>query len=482
MCQSSKVSLSIFLTCAIALPALAADPDVAVTVYRSDSDALFVGGGSPVADGYAIVHERRSVELTGGRQSLSIDGLPTTLDPEAVALEIGEAKILAQRVLSAGDSGTLAAHRGERVEVTTMNSSPVSGVLVGVDGDGISLRDDNGSVRYVREFASVRFLESTGRSGSVLQVTVDASAGSLPATLTYPTSGLGWRAAYSALLESSSSCRLRLDALASIANRSGRDYDAAALKLVAGEPNRVKDISAQKFAMDSVTVSGSRMSEMPAQSSLGDFRVYTLASKLDLPDASVTQAPLYASRELDCERTWLFENGQRWTPDKPYIVPGNEGRNSGAVVSQLQFKAAENLPAGTLRVLTRDADNRIEFVGEDRVADTGQGRSVSLTLGNAFDLTGSRERSAFSVDRGAYQMNEAFRITLENTGEQARTVIVREHPYRWRNWTLASSSQKPANQSPDTLDFAVSVPAKSKVNLDYAIDYSWVAGDEEAVL
>ncbi len=473
----SRTCLSTFLTIATALPALAADQDVAVTVYRSDSDALFVGGGSPVADGYAIVHEDRLVELTGGHQSLIIDGLPTTLDPEAVALEIGKAQILAQRVLSAGDSGTLAAHRGERVEVTTVNSATVSGVLVGVDGDGISVRDENGSVRYVRNFASARFLESNGRSGSVLQVTVDGSAGSLPATLTYPTSGLGWRAAYSALLESSSGCRLRLDALASIANRSGRDYDSAALKLVAGEPNRVKQTGPQPVMMKSMAMEGSTDS-MPAQSSLGDFHVYTLASKLDLPDASVTQAPLYASRELDCERTWLFENGQRWMPDKPYIVPVDEGRGSGAVVSKLQFKAAENLPSGTLRVLTRDADNRIEFVGEDRVADTGQGRSVSLTLGNAFDLTGSRERTGFSVDRAAHQMNEAFRITLENTGEQARTVTVREHPYRWRNWTLASSSQKPAKQSADTLDFLVSVPPKSKVNLDYAIDYSWLAGDE----
>ncbi len=475
--QSSKMCLSLFLTSAIALPALAADQDVAVTIYRSDSDALFVGGGSPVADGYAIVHERRTVQLTGGRQSISIDGLPTTLDPEAVDLEIGEATILAQRVLSAGDGGTLAAHRGERVEVTTINSATVSGVMIGVDGDGISLRDDSGGVRYVRNFASVRFLEPTGRPGSVLQVTVDGGAGTMPATLTYPTSGLGWRAAYSALLEPSTGCRLRLDALASIANRSGRDYDAATLKLVAGEPNRVKQTGPQPGAMRAMAMEASA-DAMPAQSSLSDFRVYTLANSLDLPDASVTQAPLYASRELDCERTWLFENGQRWAPDKPYIVPGNDGRSSGTVVSKLRFAAAENLPAGTLRVLTRDADNRIEFVGEDRVPDTGQGRSVSLTLGNAFDLTGNRERTAFSVDRASHQMNEAFRIMLENTGEQARTVTVREHPYRWRNWSVASSSQKPAKQSADTLDFAVSVPAKGKVNLDYAIDYSWVAGDE----
>lgn len=477
MRMSLLAGLTIVILIGTASTLYAADEDIAITVYRSDSDSLFTGGGSPIADGYAIVHERRSLELKGGRQSISIDGLPSTLDPEAVTLEIGGVKILAQRVLSASDSGTLAAHRGERVEVTTVHPAMVSGVLIGADGDGISLRDDNGSVRYVRDFASVRFLESTGRAGSVLQLTVDGSAGSFPATLNYPTSGLGWRAAYSGLLEPGSGCRLRLDALASIANRSGRDYDSAALKLVAGEPNRVKQTGPQQGAMRSMAMEASPES-MPAQSSLADFRVYTLANHLDLPDASVTQAPLFESHEMDCERIWLFENGQRWAPEKPYITPGNDVRSSGAVVSKLQFKAAENLPAGTLRVLTRDADNRIEFIGEDRVADTGQGRSVSLTLGNAFDVTGSRERTAFSVDRAAHEMNEAFRITLENTGEQARTVTVREHPYRWRNWNLGSSSQKPTKQSADTLDFAVNVPAKSTVNLDYAIDYSWLVGDE----
>ena len=65
------------------------------------------------------------------------------------------------------------------------------------------------------------------------QVSLDvADAGTKPATLTYPTSGLGWRAAYAALLDDSgNSCKLRLDALASIANRSGRDYAGTTIKL-----------------------------------------------------------------------------------------------------------------------------------------------------------------------------------------------------------------------------------------------------------
>jgi len=56
-------------------------------------------------------------------------------------------------------------------------------------------------------------------------------------------------------------------------------------------------------------------------------------------------------------------------------------------------------------------------------------------------------------------------------------VTVREHPSRWREWTLASSSTKPSKQSPDVLEFKVSVPAGGKATLDYAVHYRWAAGE-----
>jgi len=52
---------------------------------------------------------------------------------------------------------------------------------------------------------------------------------------------------------------------------------------------------------------------------------------------------------------------------------------------------------------------------------------------------------------------------------------VREHPNRWREWKLASSSIQPDKQTTDTLEFRVAVPANGKATLDYAVHYSWTA-------
>lgn len=458
-----------------AAAAMAADPSI--TIYRSDSDSLFESGSAPIADGHAIVHEQRTLQLGGGQQTLVIDGLPAMLDAEAVAIDLGKSgHVLAQRVVSAGDAGALSAHRGEHVQIFGSSGTLITeGVLVAVDGENLGIRGSDGRISYVRDFSRVEFPPGTGLPGSTLQVVVDGHAGATLTTLTYPTAGLGWRAAYSALLHEGAECTLRLDALASIANRSGRDYPAATLKLIAGAPSFAKSSGGPRpMAMKAMSAPAG----MPEQSALGDYRSYAIDGGLDLPDASVTQVPLYAGKELPCERTWLFENGGAWFPPKPMLAPEIQPDGTGPIASQLRFVATENLPSGNLRVLTLDHDGSTELLGENRIGDVSKGRDVDVNLGVAFDLSGKRERTTFSTDKVAREMNEGFRITLANSGNVARRVTVREHPNRWRVWSVLSSSQKPDKQTPDLLQFQVTVPANAKATLDYVVRYAWAATDE----
>ena len=470
-----RFSLSI-LAMLVTAGATAAGTDPALTIYRSDSDTLFEPGSAPIADGHAVVHERRMLQVGSG--SAVIDGLPAMLDTEAVSIDLGGAgRVLAQRVVAAGDAGALAAHRGERVQVFGDDGKPIAdGVLVALDGDNIGIRGANGRISYVREFARIDFAEGAGLPGSTLQLAIEGKPGAVAAELTYPTSGLGWRASYAAhLIGPDDGCRLRLDALASIANRSGREYSGAQLKLVAGAPSFARYGGPRMMAAKAMSAEAAPAAP-PAQSALGDYRSYAIGGSLDLPDASVTQVPLYASRELDCERRWLVEaGGGGWFPPKPMLAPEGFQSGSGPVQSQLGFIAVENLPGGNLRVMTRDSDGRSELLGEIRIGDTPKGRTVDVELGQAFDLVAARERTVFSVDRGAREMNEGFRITLTNTGETARTITVREHPNRWRAWTLLTSSRKPDRQTPDLLEFRVAVPANGKSSLDYTVHYAWTA-------
>lgn len=453
----------------------------AITLYRSDSAALYAStGDGSVDDGYAVVREQRMLPLVAGTHDVVIGDLPNALDAEALALGFpdGHAKVISQRLLLAqGANAALTGLVGRSVDVLGSNGeSLASGTLLRAS-DGLLIRGVTGTT-LVRNYSAVRSSGGDFPLGSSLSLRVDAArAGSTRAVLSYPTSGLGWRAAYVATLQPGNSCRMQFESRASIANRSGRNWHDAQVTLIAGEPNMAK-ASAPRPMMAMARGYSAKADAMPQQDSIGDYRSYALPGAVDLPDGSVSQVPLYASRTMDCTRTALYENGGSYLPPQPIVNRDFNQGGGSAIVSTLKLKAFDSLPAGYLRVLTADKHGTPQFIGEGRIDDTPKGSDATITLGTAFDLRAERERTTFSVDKAGRTMDEAFRISLSNAGDNVRTVTVREHPGRWRQWTLASSSSKPSQQTPDTLEFRVDVPANGKAVLDYAVRYSWTADEQ----
>lgn len=453
-----------------------------LTVYRSDNAGLYASQGNGDVDaGYAVVHEQRVLQLTAGVHDLTIGDLPTLIDPEALALGFpgGGARVISQRLLLArGSDASLAGLSGRQVEVLGANGGTLaSGTLVRA-GDGLLVRDDRGTTTLIRHYAAVRSRGAAFPTGASLSLRVDTSrSGQRQAVLSYPTAGIGWRAAYVATLQPGANCRMHFEARASIANRSGRDWRNIQLTLIAGAPRFAKS-SAPRPMMAMVRGASAESATLPRQAALADYRSYTLPSAVDLPDGSISQVPLYAGRRIACQRTALFENGNAWLPPQPMLSRNFNQNAGGPIISTLSLHAFDSLPAGYLRVLTEDRHGTPQFIGEGRIDDTPKGGDATITLGTAFDLRAQRTRTRFEVDKAGRTLEEAFRIELSNAGDSPRTVTVREHPNRWRQWTLLSSSSKPSQQTTDSLEFRVKVPANGKTHLDYAVRYHWTADQQ----
>jgi hypothetical protein len=478
--RRNVVGLAIALSCG--LPLAYATDGTSITLYRSDSPALYASnGGNNGDDGYAVVREQRSVALQSGVHDLVLGDLPEHLDAEALALGFpgGEAKVISQRLLlGQGTNAALTGLTGSDISVLGDNGQPLAnGTLLRAGDDGLVVRGSNGTT-LIRQYAAVNTQGGNFPTGSSLRLRVDASrGGNANAVLSYPTSGIGWRAAYVATLQAGNACSMQFESRASIANRSGRDWNGAHLTLIAGEPNFAKASAPRPMMMMAAKVSVAA-NAMPEQSSMADYRSYTLPAPVDLPDGSISQVPLYAPRTLGCERTALYENGGNWMPPQPMLNVDFNTDSNNAIISTLRFNAFDSLPAGYLRVLSADRNGVPQFIGEGRIDDTPKGSDAMITLGTAFDLRGKRERTSFHADRNGRTMDEAFRITLTNAGDTARTVTVREHPNRWREWSVTSSSVKPSKQTTDTLEFRVEVPANGNAVLDYQVRYTWSADQQ----
>lgn len=461
--------------------ALAAD-HARLTIYSADNDALFSGSSQGTLDaGHALVHEQRVLNVAAGNHEVRIGGLPATLDPEAVAVGFGPGStvnVLGQRVVLANASagGALDGAIGSQVEVQSSGGG-FTGELLGASDNGVLIRTSDGKVHLVHDYTSVTLPADAVSGGSSVSLDIDAkSAGQRDALLTYTTSGLGWRAAYTATLQGGSACRMQFKPQASIANRSGRDYDGADVQLVAGQPN-LGNRGVRMYSMAKAPVPMAAEA-MPAQASLGDYRSFTLAGAVSLPNGTVTLTPLYPAQALDCAREYVIEDGNAYFPPKPNTNDyGAQDYQDRPIASTLVFTAPDALPAGTLRAWIADRNGAPTLLGEGNVADTPKGQRVSVQLGESFDLRATRERTAFHVDANAHTMTEAYKVTLTNGGDAAHTVTVREHPNRWREWNLASSSIKPSKQTPQLLEFKVPVPANGSATLTWTVRYTWTARD-----
>ena len=464
----------------------------AVSIYNgasSNGDALFevpdADAGAP--GGYAIVRDRRQLDLSNGINVLQVNDVAHWLDPGAVSVRLlgdaGGAEILSQRFENEPLSLDALAqrHLGHTVEIVSASGAAggttISGILLSNVG-GLSVRLADGRVTTVTEFIRVTFPDLPKGLSATPTLRWDVAAkkaGTQNFEIVYPTQGLGWRAEYSAWLAPGEGCKADFAAWAQIANRSGTDFHNAQVKLIAGEPHRVAQVHRlQPMMMAKTRVSGSPIQAVDTGNA-GDYHEYTLDAPVDLASGSLLRVALFPAQPLPCRRQYLFEASRlRANPGMAPITERSYGLDEHLPVrSTLGLHIDRALPAGRVRVIEDASDGAPEFVGEDQIGHTPRGEPITIDLGDAFDLRGERSQTDYRIDKDKRTLDESFAIGLVNRSAHAQTVTLREHLYRWTQWNIVQSSTKYEKRNADTVDFKLDVPANGDAKLTYTVQYQW---------
>src|ERR1700730_10276149 len=223
-----------FLLPASATSATAADRALSLTIYTDD---------------LALVQDRRDVELTGGRQRLEFRDVSAQIRPETASLTASDISIVEQNfdfdlLTPAKLMEKAVGHEVTIVRVNTATGAETreqalvlatnGGVVLKIGQRIEVLRDDGLPVRVIFDQVPENL-----RARPTLSVTViGGRAGTRPATLSYLTPGLGWKADYVALYNETDS-KIDVQGWVTLTNSSGTTYDNAQTLLVAGSPSQV---------------------------------------------------------------------------------------------------------------------------------------------------------------------------------------------------------------------------------------------------
>jgi hypothetical protein len=310
------------------------------------------------------------------------------------------------------------------------------------------------------------------------------------AEISYVSGGMSWEADYNIVVADGPQ-KNKYDLLDMVGwitmhNQSGRTFENARIKLLAGDVNKLQLPAAagRMYAAEAKAVMNDAMQPVVREKSFDEFHLYTLQRPATLHDQETKQVEFVRSTGIQSLRLYVYDGAQ--TGQYGYYSPEQvrEDQNYGTLSNpkvwvMQEFKNAESnhlgiaLPKGRLRFYRRDTDGSLQFVGENTIDHTPKDETIRVFTGNSFDIVGQRKRTNYHVDSAHNWMDESFEIRVRNHKKEPVNVRAVEHLYRWTNWKLTEQSQQYHKNDAQTIEFPVSIAPDGEQVITYTVHYSW---------
>lgn len=313
--------------------------------------------------------------------------------------------------------------------------------------------------------------------------------GKFDAEISYVAGGMSWQSDYNIVVSDNPKGKtdlLDMVGWITMRNQSGKTFENASIKLLAGDVNKIQAATpaARAYGAMNKAMADERMEAVVREKSFDEFHLYTLARATTLHDQETKQVEFVRSTGIRAQRLYVYDGAQvsqygyynleQIRQDQSYGTQSNP-----KVWVMEEFKNAEAnhlgiaLPKGKLRFYRRDTDGHLEFVGENVIDHTPKDETIRIFTGNSFDVVGERKRTNYRVDSARNWMDESFEIRIRNHKKEAVTVRVVEHLYRWTNWKLTEQSHESRKTDAQTVEFPVTIAPDGEQVITYTVHYSW---------
>ena len=305
--------------------------------------------------------------------------------------------------------------------------------------------------------------------------------GKFDAEVGYITGGFDWSASYN-LVSPEKGDIVDLVGWITMNNQSGKTFENAKIKLLAGDVNKIQPQNrplVAGFARKAMMMDGM---EAPAvtEKAFDEFHLYSIARPTTLHDHETKQVEFVHAEKMYAPTIYVYDGAAGYQFYGLNYDQGWGTSDNKKVLVQREFKNAETnqlgiaLPKGKLRFYRRDDGGQLQFVGENEIDHTPRNETVRVTTGNAFDLVGERKQTNFHVDTADKWIDETFEIKLRNHKKDAPVEIrVVEHLYRWSNWNITAKSDDFVKKDSQTIEFRVPVKPDEEKTVTYTVHYSW---------
>lgn len=472
-------------------------------------------------ENFAVVRERVPLDLKAGENAVTFTGVTVHLEPDSVVLRDprGEVDlaILEQsyRADTISQGLLLSLYEGKEIDFLIRDQNAKEYVVKGrVIRSGYT-PNTGAAAMYGQQYlqrqqalgqrAGTPIIEVDGKLRfslpgeplfpplsddailkPMLSWTIAASeAAKLEAELSYITGGMSWQAAYN-LVAPEKGNRVDLVGWVTIDNQSGKEFENATLKLMAGDVSKLQPGEGRdRYAVQDMMAMRAEMAPQVTEKAFDEFHLYSLPRPTTLRDREMKQVEFVRATGIEAATIYVYDGAalaqyRGWNPEMIRNNPEYGTQSNPKVWVMREFKNSDEnglgvpLPKGRMRFYRRDdADGRLEFTGENTIDHTARNETVRVYTGDAFDVVGERKRTNYQMSARQDWADESFEIRVRNRKTEPVDVRVVEHLYRWVNWEILEQSHDFEKTDAQTVEFRVNVPADGEVVITYRVRYTW---------
>ena len=461
---------------------------------------------------FAVVRQDLPLDLKSGENQINVNDITMHLEPDSVILRDPTGKhamhVLEQnyRADPVSQFSLLSLYEGRTIDFELPDHSTVKGKVVrsgyvrpdyfNMNGYGQNYPPQEEAI--VEVAGQLRF----GLPGTPIFPDLTAETilkprlewllatdrpGKFPAEFSYVTGGMTWQADYNIVAPEKGDI-VDIVGWVTMSNRSGKAFENARIKLMAGDVNKIQPGQAVngRVVMQMAGMAGGVFSPPVTEKTFDEYHLYTLVRRATLRDSETKQVEFIRAAGVGTKQIYVYDgvkidanryNGWNWenfrndhsygTETNPKIWVMREFRNSDA--NHLGMP----LPKGRVRFYRRNEDGQIEFTGENTIDHTPRDETVRIYTGNAFDLAGERRRSDYLIENNNRTATESFEIKVRNHKKEPVEVRVVEHLYRALNWNIVSNSSEYKKVDSHTIEFPVTIAPDEEKTITYTAHYTW---------
>ena len=443
-------------------------------VFADDGEGLSM---TIYGDNRALIEDIRDFRFENGRSTVVLPNVSSQINAPSATFIADGVEILEQNF----DYDLLSPNKlmqkavGQEIEIVRTNPGTGketrekakvlavnNGVVVQI-GDKIEvLRDDNLPTRVIFDK-----IPDNLRAKPTLSVAVDSDrAGTRPATLTYLSGGLSWRADYVVSFNEDDE-KMDIQGWATLTNQTQTTFEDVKTSLIAGtignNRNRNQYNRYNNYNNNRGNVRGGGTESSP-QERIGDSYLYPLPGRTTIASQQTKQVGFVDAKDVDASKIYEYQVTGFQTYKDPINVDVRLAFSNSRAAG-----LGEALPKGTIRVYAKDQKGQSQFIGEDNIVHVAGGSEMAIKLGEAFDIT-VQPTMVKSEKISKYVTDITMKYEIKNAKDEAVKVNIRQGLWGWRTeYEILEETHD--SRTPDAYSRAwnVDVPAEGEATLTFKI-------------